>query len=76
VMSTAGASILAVGYALPMAYLLWSLKWGKKAPANPWGAKGLEWETSSPPPTANFDVMPVVTEPAYAYSGKEELVEH
>ena len=33
-------------------------------------------ETSSPPPTYNFDVMPVVTEPAYAYSGKEELVEH
>jgi len=76
VMSTAGASILAVGYALPMCYFLWSLKWGKVAPANPWGAKGLEWETSSPPPTYNFDVMPVVTEPAYAYSGKEELVEH
>ena len=76
VMSTAGASILAVGYALPMCYFLWSLKWGKAAPANPWGAKGLEWETSSPPPTYNFDVMPVVTEPAYAYSGKEELVEH
>jgi cytochrome c oxidase subunit 1 len=76
VMSTAGASILAVGYALPMCYFLWSLKWGKVAPANPWGAKGLEWETNSPPPTYNFDVMPVVTEPAYAYSGKEELVEH
>jgi len=76
VMSTAGASILAVGYALPIAYFLWSLKWGKVATANPWGAKGLEWETSSPPPTYNFDVMPVVTEPAYAYSGKEELVEH
>jgi cytochrome c oxidase subunit 1 len=76
VMSTAGASILAVGYALPIAYFLWSLKWGKVASANPWGAKGLEWETSSPPPTYNFDVMPVVTGPAYAYSGKEELVEH
>ena len=76
VMSTAGASIHAVGYALPMAYLLWSLKWGKHAPANPWGAKGLEWETSSPPPTTNFEVTPIVTEPAYAYSGKEELVEH
>jgi cytochrome c oxidase subunit 1 len=76
VMSTAGASILAVGYALPMAYFLWSLKWGKRAPDNPWGAKGLEWETSSPPPTQNFLIMPEVTEPAYAYSGKEELVEH
>jgi cytochrome c oxidase subunit 1 len=68
VMSTAGASILAVGYLLPMTYFLWSLKWGKRAGANPWGAKGLEWETASPPPTANFEVMPVVTEPAYAYA--------
>jgi cytochrome c oxidase subunit 1 len=68
VMSTAGASILAFGYALPMAYFLWSLKWGKRAPSNPWGAKGLEWQTTSPPPTENFDVMPVVTEPAYAYA--------
>src|SRR5712675_2936130 len=56
VMSTAGASILALGYALPMAYFLWSLKWGERAPANPWGAKGLEWETTSPPPTNNFEV--------------------
>jgi len=39
VMSTAGASILAIGYALPMAYLLWSLKWGKHATANPWGRR-------------------------------------
>jgi len=76
VMSTAGASILAFGYVLPMAYFLWSLKWGRVAPANPWGAKGLEWETTSPPPTANFEVTPIVSEPAYAYSGKEELVDH
>ena len=68
VMSTAGASILAFGYALPMCYFLWSLKWGKRAGANPWGAKGLEWETSSPPPTVNFEVQPVVTEEAYAFA--------
>jgi cytochrome c oxidase subunit 1 len=77
VMSTAGASILALGYALPMAYFLWSLKWGERAPANPWGAKGLEWETTSPPPTDNFAVQPVVTEPAYNYAGEgAERVEH
>jgi cytochrome c oxidase subunit 1 len=78
VMSTAGASILAVGYALPMAYFLWSLKWGQRAPANPWGAKGLEWETTSPPPTDNFEVQPVVTQPAYAFVAEEgaESVEH
>jgi cytochrome c oxidase subunit I len=77
VMSTAGASILALGYALPMAYFLWSLKWGDRAPANPWGAKGLEWETTSPPPTDNFAVQPKVNEPAYNYAGEgAESVEH
>jgi hypothetical protein len=45
----------------------YSLVKGKPAPPNPWGAKGLEWETSSPPPTHNFDETPVVTEPAYNY---------
>src|SRR5213079_3404758 len=55
VMSTAGASVLAVGYALPLVYLLWSLRFGRKAGPNPWGAVGLEWATSSPPPLHNFD---------------------
>ncbi|HZO86775.1 MAG TPA: cytochrome c oxidase subunit I [Chthonomonadaceae bacterium] len=68
VMSTAGASILAVGYFLPLFYLLLSLKYGKRAPANPWGATGLEWQTPSPPPTYNFKVTPVVTEGPYDYS--------
>ena len=45
-----------------MVYLIWSLKYGKEADANPWGATGLEWQTESPPPTHNFDVMPIVTE--------------
>ncbi len=58
VLSTAGASILAVGYLLPMVYLLWSLRYGKPAPDNPWQATGLEWRTSSPPPTFNFEETP------------------
>jgi len=67
VMSTAGASILAVGYALPLCYLLWSLRFGLKAGVNPWGAVGLEWTTSSPPPKDNFHETPVVTWEAYDY---------
>ncbi len=67
VMSTAGASILAVGYVIPLVYLLWSLRYGKVAGPNPWGARGLEWQTHSPPPTFNFDETPVVTQEAYAY---------
>jgi len=67
VLSTAGASILAVGYLLPMIYFLWSLRYGPIADANPWHAAGLEWKTSSPPPTFNFDETPVVTWEAYNY---------
>ena len=67
VMSSAGASILAVGYVLPLVYLIWSLRYGAVAGMNPWKAKGLEWETPSPPPTDNFDVTPVVVQEAYAY---------
>jgi cytochrome c oxidase subunit 1 len=67
VLSTAGASILAVGYLLPMVYFLWSLRYGKPAEDNPWGATGLEWQTASPPPTFNFDETPEVTWEAYEY---------
>jgi cytochrome c oxidase subunit 1 len=67
VMSTAGASILAVGYVLPMVYLIWSLRYGEPATENPWGATGLEWQVPSPPPTENFDETPMVSEPAYNY---------
>jgi cytochrome c oxidase subunit 1 len=74
VMSSAGASILGVGYVLPLVYLVWSMRYGKKAPANPWGAKGLEWETDSPPITENFERQPVVREEAYAYAASEVKV--
>ena len=67
VLSSAGATILAAGYVLPMIYLMWSLKFGRKAGNNPWGAAGLEWATTSPPPTENFHVTPVVTWEAYDY---------
>ncbi|MGO8953612.1 MAG: cbb3-type cytochrome c oxidase subunit I [Rhodomicrobium sp.] len=68
VMSTTGASVLALAYALPVVYLTWTLfnrDW--KAPANPWGATGLEWQTSSPPPKENFGVLPAVHSAPYHY---------
>jgi cytochrome c oxidase subunit I len=67
VLSSAGASILAIGYLIPLIYLIWSVRYGPLAGPNPWGAKGLEWTTPSPPPTENFEVTPVVTEEAYAF---------
>ncbi|HMQ34115.1 MAG TPA: cytochrome c oxidase subunit I [Chloroflexaceae bacterium] len=67
VLSSAGATILAVGYIIPIIYLMLSLWNGKPAGDNPWDATGLEWKTSSPPPTHNFEQIPVVTTEAYAY---------
>jgi cytochrome c oxidase subunit 1 len=68
VASTGGATILGMGYGLCLVYLVWSLYKGKVAPANPWGAKGLEWEkAASPPTTFNFEEDVIVTEPAYNY---------
>jgi cytochrome c oxidase subunit 1 len=67
VMSSAGASILAVGYVLPLCYLLYSLKYGPPAGPNPWHATGLEWQTPSPPPKENFAETPVVVRGPYEY---------
>ena len=63
-----GAALLAIGYAMPAVYLIWSLlPGGRRAPANPWGASGLEWTTSSPPPQHNFIGQPVVVRQPYDY---------
>jgi len=76
VFSTAGAMVLGLAYLLPLLYFPYSLFKGEKVGANPWGAKGLEWETTSPPPTENFEFTPVVTEEAYAYAEEGEAVVH
>ncbi|MEO6924609.1 MAG: cbb3-type cytochrome c oxidase subunit I [Bryocella sp.] len=67
VLSTAGASVLAIGYILPACYLLWSLKYGEVAGNNPWRAAGLEWTIQSPPIVSNFPEIPIVTNEAYNY---------
>ncbi|MBA3833839.1 MAG: cytochrome c oxidase subunit I [Chthoniobacterales bacterium] len=72
VLSTAGASILGIGYLLPLLYFIWSLKRGRIAGPNPWRATGLEWQTTSPPPKHNFKQVPIVTGPPYQYSAEED----
>jgi len=74
VLSTAGATILGVGYVFPLVYLLYSLKRGAAAGDNPWGAAGLEWQTTSPPPTFNFEEEPVVTGGPYDFSNVKEAL--
>lgn len=72
VLSSAGASILGVGLLIPFIYLVWSMRYGKHAAANPWHLPGLEWRTPSPPPTENFLATPVVTWEAYEFAPPEE----
>ncbi len=71
VLSTAGASILGVGLLIPLIYFVWSMRYGRIAEANPWNLPGLEWQTSSPPPTENFLVTPIVTTEAYQFAPPE-----
>jgi cytochrome c oxidase subunit 1 len=72
VLSTAGASILGFGLLIPAIYLVWSMRYGRRAESNPWHLPGLEWRTPSPPPTENFIVTPVVTWEAYEFAPPEE----
>jgi cytochrome c oxidase subunit I len=68
VMSTAGATVLALGLVIVAIYLIHSLVAGKKAAANPWHSKGYEWMTASPPPTHNFiGPQPVYPEEPHFY---------
>jgi len=73
--ATVGSWIMVIGIIILIVNLIVSLKKGKKAPANPWGAATLEWTVSSPPPTENFHEIPVVTTGPYDYSNITQSVE-
>ena len=73
VLSTAGATILGVGYLIPMVYFACSLRYPPVAGHNPWGARGLEWEIPSPPPTENFAATPIVTTGTHQYAPSREV---
>ena len=66
--STVGSWMIAAGFFLALYVIIRGITSGEKAPANPWGAKTLEWQTSSPPPHFNFDKKPVVTGGPYDYT--------
>ena len=76
VASTAGATLQALGFIMIFLNLIYALKNGAVAGDNPWGASGLEWRTTSPPPKHNFAEPPTVDEDAYTYQKKGEKVEH
>ncbi len=77
VLSTAGASVLGFGFMLPVVYLTYAWFFGPRVGSNPFKATGLEWQTSSPPPTENFPEMPVVAVGPYEYADfKEDALVH
>lgn len=77
VLSTAGSTVLGIGFLLPAVYLTHSLIKGKKASANPWEAKGLEWEeTGSPPPTENFHGVPKAPREPYDYDAEADSAKY
>jgi len=66
--ATVGSWILVVGILILFGSLLVALRKGKKAEANPWGGITLDWQISSPPPPENFDQIPTITGPPYAFN--------
>lgn len=65
--STVGSWLIAAGFLITLFVMIQSLLNGKKAPANPWGSKSLEWTVPSPPSHHNFDHEPVVNAGPYEY---------
>ncbi len=74
IISTVGSWILIAGMLIYALNLLYALKKGEKAPANPWGGTTLEWQTESPPSFHTFREPPVVKGGTYDH-GEEELYE-
>ena len=65
--STVGSWLILVGFLFGLYTIVNGIRKGAKAPDNPWGAKTLEWQTSSPPIMHNFDHDPIVTAGPYEY---------
>jgi cytochrome c oxidase subunit I len=72
VASSAGASLLGFGFLIIAGYLGWSLKWGAASGRNPWGSRGYEWMTDSPPSPHNFHQVPSYPQGPHEYSAPEE----
>jgi cytochrome c oxidase subunit 1 len=70
VASTAGASLLAFGFVIILIYLVVSLMYGERVGRNPWGSRGYEWNSPSPPPKNNFDCPQVFDHPPHDYDSE------
>ncbi len=73
--SSIGSYVLGVGFVIMLVMFVQSLMRGAKAPPNPWGSAGYEWQTASPPIAHNFHETPIMTRGPYDYqlATEEEL---
>jgi cytochrome c oxidase subunit 1 len=64
---TAFSFLMVASVGLLVFNAIWSLRHGKIAGINPWGARTLEWTISSPPPYYNFKKIPQVYDRPYDF---------
>jgi cytochrome c oxidase subunit 1 len=72
VLSTGGASILALGLVITVIYLAVAAARGPRVGDNPWESRSFEWRVASPPPKHNFAVAPRWRSGPYDYDAPEE----
>ncbi|OFZ12243.1 MAG: cytochrome c oxidase subunit I [Bdellovibrionales bacterium RBG_16_40_8] len=65
--SSVGSWTIGLGFFIALGVIIYAITKGKKAPANPWGGKTLEWTIASPPPHENFLIEPIITAGPYEY---------
>jgi cytochrome c oxidase subunit 1 len=70
VASTCGASLLAFGFLIILVYMIVAAGWGEKVGRNPWGSRGYEWNSPTPPPKNNFDSPQVFDHPPHDYDSE------
>ncbi|MCK6613112.1 MAG: cbb3-type cytochrome c oxidase subunit I [Ignavibacteriaceae bacterium] len=71
--STYGSWILITGLIIMFGNLYLGYKRGEvTTEENPWGGETLEWQTMTPPPLENFEVIPEVSSDPYGYKQNDE----
>ena len=65
--SSIGAFILIIGLIGMISNLVYHVRRGTIAPANPWHGVTLEWQIASPPPHENFDEVPEINRDPYVF---------
>jgi cytochrome c oxidase subunit 1 len=67
VVASCSSFVLAASTLLLFINMWWSFRKGKRAGANPWGARTLEWMISSPAPYYNYKHVPAVLSTPYDF---------